>query len=109
MVYGQTAKKLARCLVDVIFPDVKLLATCSAFGQKSNVTKLTRAALPSRKVHAIIGNDTFFKEIMKYKLLKLDDFIIIKNTMHFQIHFYTETSFKLETSFKFEISFKNNA
>lgn len=55
MVYGQTAKKLTRCLVDVIFPDVKLLATCSAFGQKSNVTKLTRAALPARKVHAIIG------------------------------------------------------
>ncbi|XP_035227834.1 uncharacterized protein LOC118200026 [Stegodyphus dumicola] len=54
LIYGKTAKKLTRCLVDVLFPDVKLLANCSAFGQKSNVTKLTRAALPTRKVNAII-------------------------------------------------------
>ncbi|GIY58593.1 hypothetical protein CEXT_87421 [Caerostris extrusa] len=54
LIYGKTAKKLTRCLVDVIFTDMKLLATCSAFGNKSNVTKLTRAALPFRKVEAII-------------------------------------------------------
>ncbi|KAF8786111.1 MYND-type zinc finger-containing chromatin reader ZMYND8-like isoform X2 [Argiope bruennichi] len=54
LIYGQSAKKLTRCLIDVIFPDIKLLASCSAFGNKSNVTKLTRAALPARKVEAII-------------------------------------------------------
>ncbi|GBM20598.1 hypothetical protein AVEN_261717-1 [Araneus ventricosus] len=54
LIYGQSAKRLTRCLIDVIFPDIKLLASCSAFGNKSNVTKLTRAALPARKVEAII-------------------------------------------------------
>ncbi|GFY52793.1 protein kinase C-binding protein 1 [Trichonephila inaurata madagascariensis] len=54
LIYGKNAKRLTRCLIDVIFPDVKLLGTCSAFGNKSNVTKLTRAALPTRKVEAII-------------------------------------------------------
>ncbi|XP_015918805.1 MYND-type zinc finger-containing chromatin reader ZMYND8 isoform X2 [Parasteatoda tepidariorum] len=54
LIYGKTAKRLTRCLVDVLFPDLKQLATCSAFGQKSNVTKLTRAALPGKKVTAIL-------------------------------------------------------
>ncbi|KAG8198450.1 hypothetical protein JTE90_022186 [Oedothorax gibbosus] len=53
LIFGKNATKLTRCLVDIVFPD-SLLALCSAFGNKSHVTKLTRAALPYYKVEAII-------------------------------------------------------
>ncbi|XP_054710972.1 MYND-type zinc finger-containing chromatin reader ZMYND8-like [Uloborus diversus] len=53
LIYGNTVHKLTRCLVDALFPDIKLLATCSAYGQNSS-TRLTKAALPARKVAAII-------------------------------------------------------